>query len=68
MDEKIIITAATSGAATALLIYPDRGSLSDYYSGSAIFGASADGSTGSAVAKNGTFAGDGTLTITGFAP
>ena len=36
-DQKILFTAATSGASVALLIYPVRGTLGDYYSGNAIF-------------------------------
>jgi hypothetical protein len=65
-DEQLLVQAATAGIAVALLVYPARGTLTDYYSGDAIFGASADGSTTSAVAKNGTFTGDGTLTVAGF--
>ena len=67
-DQKILFTAATSGTSVALLIYPVRGTLGDYYSGNAIFAASSAGDSSSAVSKNATFTGDGTLTITGFAP
>jgi hypothetical protein len=66
-DDKIIFTAATSGASSALLIYPDASDPTNYYSGNALFAASSSGSTTSAVAKNGDFTGDGTLTIAGFA-
>lgn len=66
-DEMTIIDASTSVASVALLIYPTKDDTADFYSGNAFFGASSDGSTGSGVSKNGTFVGDGTLTITGFA-
>lgn len=66
-DEQIIATAATATTVTALLIYPSRSDLTNYYSGDAIFGMNSDGSTGSTVAKNGDFVGHDTLTIAGFA-
>lgn len=65
-DEQELVSAATAGVAVALLIYPDNSDLTSYYSGNAVFGASTDGSTGSAVSKNGTFTGNSQLTITGF--
>lgn len=66
-DEQQLFAAATAGASVALLIYPAAGTLTSYYSGNALFAASSSGSTTSAVAKNGDFTGDGTLTIAGFA-
>ena len=66
-DEMTLIDAATALEEVALLIYPARDTLANYYSGNAFFGASSDGSTGTGVAKNGTFTGNGTLTIAGFA-
>ncbi len=66
-DEQVLFTAATGGASVALLIYPDSGTLANYYSGNALFAAGSSGSTSAAVAKNGDFTGDGTLTIAGFA-
>ncbi len=66
-DESTLFDAATAGASVALLIYPDSGDTTNYYSGNALFAASSSGSTTSAVAKNGDFTGDGTLTIAGFA-
>lgn len=65
-DQKLLFSAATANAAVALLIYPNRGDLTNYYSGNAIFGASSSGDTGSSVSKNATFTGDGALTVTGF--
>ena len=67
-DNQLLFQAATAGASVALLIYPVRSTLGDYYSGNAIFAASSAGDSSSAVSKNATFTGDGTLTITGFAP
>ena len=65
-DDKILFTAATGGASVGLIIYPDAGTTANNYSGNALFAASSSGSTSAAVAKNGDFTGDGTLTITGF--
>jgi hypothetical protein len=66
-DEKTLFTMATSGVSVALLIYPDSSDLTSYYSGNALFAASAAGSTTSPVSRNGDFTGDGTLVATGFA-
>jgi hypothetical protein len=66
-DESTLFDAATAGASVALLIYPDEGTATNYYSGNALFAGSSSGSTTAAVAKNGDFTGDGTLTIAGFA-
>lgn len=66
LDEKTLIEAAVAGAAVALLIYPDRNTLTAYYSGNAIFGASSDGGVAAAVTHNGDFVGNDTLTIAGF--
>ena len=65
-DDKIFFTADTGGSSVALIIYPDAGTTANNYSGNALFAASSSGSTSAAVAKNGDFTGDGTLTITGF--
>jgi len=66
-DSKVITTAATAGVSVALLIYPTRADLTDYFSGSAIFGANMGAGTGAAISRNGDFVGNDTLTITGFA-
>lgn len=65
-DSKIIANAATAGQSVALLIYPTREDLSDYYSGNAVFGMASGGSTTSSVSRDGDFVGDDTLTITGW--
>ena len=65
-DDKVLFTAATGGSSTALLIYPDDSVPANYYSGNALFAASSSGSTSAAVAKNGDYTGDGTLTVAGF--
>lgn len=66
-DEQLLFQAATAGVLVALLIYPDRDDLTDYYSGSAVFGANSSASSTTAVAKDGDFVGSSTLAITGFA-
>lgn len=65
-DSKVITSAATAGVSVALLVYPNRTDLTDYFSGSAIFGASMAGGVGAAVGRDGDFVGNDTLTITGF--
>lgn len=65
-DSKLIFDAALA-TQVSLLIYPDRNTLTSYYSGNAIFGASSDGNTTSVVNRNGSFTGNGALTATGFA-
>lgn len=65
-DSKVITTAATAQASVALLIYPNRDDLTDYFSGNAIFGASMAGGSGAAIGRDGDFVGDDTLTINGF--
>lgn len=66
-DAKKIQTAVTATVAVALLIYPDRGDLTTYYDGSAIFSFSSDASVAAVVSQASTFLGTGTLTLTGFA-
>ena len=66
IDSKVIHDAAVKGGTVPLLIYPDRDTLTSYYSGNAIFGLSAGGSTTGAMNRDGDFVGDGTLTATGF--
>ena len=66
-DEKLIVSAATAHASVALLIYPDRDIMANYYSGDAIFGATSGGGVTSAISKDGDFVGDDTLLIAGFA-
>ena len=66
-DSKALFTAATAGKSVALLIYPKRSDMADYYSGNAIFAANSAGDSSSPVSKNATFTGDGALTVTGFA-
>lgn len=66
-DDRTLVDAATAQASVALLIYPTRADLADYYSGNAIFGARTSGGVTAAVDKSGDFVGDDTLTIAGFA-
>jgi hypothetical protein len=66
-DSRVLQDSATAQASVALLIYPTRADLADYYSGSAIFSFSSGGDTGSAVANTASFTGNDTLAITGFA-
>lgn len=66
-DSKVITTAATAQVSVAIIIYPVRSDLADYFSGSAIFGASMGGGAGAAIGRDGDFVGNDTLTITGFA-
>lgn len=65
-DSKVITNAATAGVSVALLIYPTRTDLTDYYGGSAIFGASMAGGVGAAIGRDGDFVGNDTLMIAGF--
>lgn len=66
-DSATLQNAAVAGVSVALLIYPVRSELTDYYSGNAIFGFSSSGDTGSAISNTASFTGDDTLTIEGFA-
>jgi hypothetical protein len=66
-DSKVLQNAASAAASVALLIYPLRSDLTDYYSGNAIFGFESGADTGSAIANTSSFTGDDTLTIAGFA-
>ena len=66
-DSKVITNAALAGVSVALLIYPTRLDLTDYFSGNAIFSANLGGGVASGVNRSATFEGDDTLTITGFA-
>lgn len=65
-DAKKIQDAVVATIAVALLIYPDRGDISTFYNGSAIFGFSSDASVAAVVSQAATFLGDGALTLTGF--
>jgi hypothetical protein len=65
-SEKILFSAATAGTTVALLIYPVRTDLTEYYSGSAIFGMSSAGGVSAAINRDGDFTGNGTLTATGW--
>lgn len=65
-DSKLIENAASARASVALMIYPNRGDLTNYYSGNAIFSMDAGGGVSAAIARNASFVGDDTLTITGF--
>lgn len=65
-DSKVLTNAATAGASVALLIYPNRNDLTDYFSGSAIFGSSMGAGVTAAASRDGDFVGNDTLTITGF--
>lgn len=66
-DSNPIADAAVAGTTVSLLIYPKKSVLGTYYSGSAIFGLSAAGGVAAGVTQDGDFAGDGTLTMTGWA-
>lgn len=66
-DQKILATAATSQTSVALIIYPDRADMTNYYYGNAIFGMRTAGGVTAAVNKDGDFVGDDTLTVVGFA-
>jgi hypothetical protein len=63
---KTLHNAATAQASVALLIYPVRTDLTDYYSGNAIFSLGSEGDTGSAVGITADFVGNDTLAITGW--
>jgi hypothetical protein len=65
-DSSTLQDAATAGVAVAVLLYPLRSDLTDYYSGNAIFSFGSEVNTGSAIGNTADFVGDGTLTITGF--
>ena len=65
--KKQLFSAATAGVAVALLLYPNRADLADYYNGSAVFSFSTDmDNSPRPVAISADFAGDGTLVATGF--
>lgn len=66
-DSKALTTAALAGVSVALLLYPTRADLTDYFSGSAIFGGvGMDTNTSGGITRNGDFVGNDTLTIVGF--
>ena len=66
-NSKALTTAALAGVSVAILLYPTRADLTDYFSGNAIFtGVAIDTATGAAIGRNGDFVGNDTLTITGF--
>lgn len=64
---KLILDAATSGVSVQIIIYPARGDTADSLVGNAVFGSAMDASTTSIFNENGSFVGDGALTIAGFA-
>ena len=61
----ILQDVVIANAACAILIYPDRNTLADYYSGDAVFSFSSEGSVGPPVGVSVDFVGDDTLTIVG---
>ena len=63
---KVLQNCATAQTSVALLIYPLRTDLTNYYSGNAIFSFGSEGDTGSAVGDTADFVGNDTLTITGW--
>ena len=65
-DSKVIETAALASTASVILLYPNRSDLTDYYTGSAFFGANIDVSSRALETRAGDFVGAGTLTQTGF--
>lgn len=66
-DSGKLQVAAYAGVTVALLIYPVRSDLTEYYSGSAIFSFGSGGDTGSAVSNTADFVGSDTLALAGFA-
>ena len=66
-DISVLFDTCVTAAAHALLIYPDKGTLANYYCGNAIFGWGSDGDHGSNIGKSADFTGDGELTQAGFA-
>lgn len=65
-DTKLLFSAATAGASVALLIYPQRTNLSNYFSGNAIFQFSSEGGVDAAVGGSADFVGNDTLAMEGF--
>ena len=65
-DSKVLTTAALYRGNYALLIYPDRTEATEYYSGNAIFGMRSGGGASAAIARDGDFVGNGTLTVAGW--
>lgn len=66
---QILQTAALADVAVAFLIYPDRTTLDDYYSGNAFFNFSSEAGMDAAVGQTADFeCGDGSkMGVTGFA-
>ena len=67
-DQKTIQDCVVAGAAVAVLLYPLRSDLTDYYSGNVVvtgFSTNVDAG-GAPVSADATFVGDSTLTVTGF--
>ena len=66
-SEKILFNAATATTdGVSLLIYPVRSDLTEYYSGTAIFGMSTSGGVSAPINRDGDFVGNGTLNATGW--
>lgn len=65
-DKSALQDSAVADISVAILIYPVRTTLTDYYSGNAIFSFGSEGDISSAVSNTADFVGAGDLTITGF--
>ncbi len=65
-DSKRLQDAVTARTAVAILIYPQRGDLTTFYNGSAIFEMGSSADMTSNVNNTASFVGDNTLTMTGF--
>jgi hypothetical protein len=65
-DGKKLVDAAVAGAVVALAIYPDRGDLTTYASGNAIFSVDRSADMGSIISQTANFVGSGSPTHTGW--
>lgn len=63
---KDLTDAATASDSVAVLLYHDRNTAAEYFSGNAIFGASAGADVDGAATAGASFDGDGELTIAGY--
>ena len=63
---KQLYTAAAYDGLVSWWVYPQSNDITTFYSGSAVFGMSANSEMGSAVMRSATGVGSGTLSATGF--
>ena len=66
-DVKVLTDAATATTSVAVLLYHDRSTATEYFSGNAFFGASAGASVDGPATAGASFVGDDTLTVAGYA-